>query len=178
MADLLPLRFDQAILERLRRAQRIEFYLIEQDARPARNYPSTYTCSYVYLLTDSDELYRIQGYLTEDESGYDDVISIEIKRGWFKSDARYLKRGDAFILDDEYQEPVDRTTLMLYETLEGATIETRATTQTTWPLSVPSDETEFDDAIIFSDGGRRVYVTQHQGPYNILITLEPLVAET
>lgn len=167
-----PLRFDSVILERLRRARQIELYLLETE-RPLRDYPSTYVCSIVFVRCDGGELYRVEGDLTVDEHGYDDLFLIALKPGWLEVSIDLERRSIG--LGREYHQSQGEQNLILYETLgqgPGVTIEIRSG----WSGVSPS-EIEFDEALILRDDRRTVYISQHRFAYSILVTSDSAVFE-
>lgn len=155
------------LLKELDGAKKIEIYLINEDAIPYSNYKDTFTCRRVFLKTDEDKLFRIEGVVEDFGVDSDEVFGINLKEGWEKFEV--LKSDNITEIRFEEENLKNHTDLFLYDIFtkeKGSGVEVRSFLET----FNEGDVVEVDEAIVFKRNNQSIYIGQDTFPFNIIIT--------
>jgi hypothetical protein len=170
----INLKLSNKIMTEIRKAKKIEIYLIKEISKASKDHKDTFTCSTVFLKTDQDILYTIEGVIEDFGVDRDEVFGISVYEGW--REFEIIKKGNntkVFYgkLIYKVDEIANTKDLFLYDifTKEEDSFSSIEVNSYKDNLNGLLD-VEVDEAILFKRNNQLIYIGQHIFPSTIVIT--------
>lgn len=165
---------DPELVKRLSQAHEIEILLIDSDVSSNGESEHTFSCSMVFLKTETGELFRVEGVIVEQEQ--EEVYTIDLKAGWLEFSVTENPEGVHLVFGDEYHEFRGTTNLLQYSSIckaTGVDVQSRSVRFG----QKEREEIVVDEAIVLVSDNGATFISQYVFPYSILITDDPSVIQ-
>ena len=170
---MYKLKLDDGIVEQLGEAEQIDIFLLKPEVA-ANDISKSAICSHVFLKTES-ALFRIEGIVEDFGIKRDEIFALVIKKGWVNFKCLEEERKRTLVFGEEYFSfPNNLTQLTHFYSLQDKghiKVQIHSDQQEIYDIRTKiAYPVDVDDAILFRDEKKEIYIRQHSFPYSVLIT--------